>query len=97
MYQIEPPQADKESIHQERFEFLLEIGENFIKPLMLQRAQLPIGWQQKKNKNCYAVFDVDITVAQTAVRRQPADEPPKKKRCYVCPRKIKANKMKQND
>ena len=86
LYQIRPPQASKKSICRERFKFLLEIGEKLIKPPMLQQAEYPIGLKQK-TKISMQCFDVDITVAQTAVRRQPTDKPPKKKECFVYLRK----------
>ena len=86
LYQIRLHQAAKKSIHRERFKILLEMGEKLIKPLMLQRAERSIGFQQKTETEMQC-FDVDITVAQTAVRRQPRDESTKKKRCYVFPQK----------
>ena len=86
LYQIRPPQAAKKSNRRERFIFLLEMSEKLIKPLMHQQAERPIGLQQK-TKIYIQCFDIDISVAQEAVRRQPRDEPPKEKRCYVCPRK----------
>ena len=85
-YQIRLSQAGKKSIRRERFKLLLKMGEKLIKPLMLQRAERSIGFQQK-TKIDMQCFDVDITVAQTAVRRQPRDESTKKKRCYVFPQK----------
>ena len=62
------------------------MGEKLIKPLLLQRAEHSIGFQQK-SKIDMQCFDVDITVAQTAVRRQLREESTKKKQCYLFPQK----------
>ena len=49
---------------------------------MLPWIEFPIGLQQK-TKIAIQCFDVDIIIAQTAVRRKSRVDPPKKKRCYM--------------
>ena len=87
LYQIiSYPKLERKVSTEKYSKFLLQIGEKLVKPVTLQLTERLIGLQQKTEiaKQC---FNVSITVVQTAFSRNPRDEPPKKKRFYVFPRK----------
>ena len=65
-----------------RFRFLCALGEQLIKPNMLNRAQYPNGL---KAPTVRALEALSVSIAPQKQARA-LDGPPQKKRCMVCPR-----------
>ena len=83
LFKLRAPSQGKTDVFHARFKFLRLLGEQLLKPNILLRAQYPNGLN-RSTKDAIKTVGVDLR----SQRIQQSAEPPRKRRCQLCPRKM---------